>query len=378
MRNVALVVLCGLIAAGVAGMSLGACSNVDAPVGPTGPDAATSTPEASADTGADATADGPPPVGGGTCTFDPSRIDVPGNALDEDCSGAADDEDLNCDGPLVLSSTDAFDAAKAIGLCRKTVVGSPSWGVIDARYVLPDGTAAPGAAVSSWGLLPSFGTNAPHAGQRLLALSSGNARAPDQPNYQAPGSGFNKGYSHALPSGFPSQLGACSGLPLAAPHDGIALEVRLLVPSNAKSFSFSHQFFTTDYGDNVCQSFSDVYGVLLASKPAGSADGNVVLDPSGSVLSAASTAFIRACAPGMHGGLTFLCPMGGASLTGTGFETHAATGWLKTTVPVAGGEEITLRFAIWDSGDGAFDSTVLFDDFAFSTVAAAMVSTVAQ
>ena len=35
--------------------------------------------------------------GDGSCTLDPSRIDVPGNGLDEDCSGQADDDSPLCD-----------------------------------------------------------------------------------------------------------------------------------------------------------------------------------------------------------------------------------------------------------------------------------------
>ena len=34
-----------------------------------------------------------------------------------------------------------------------------------------------------------------------------------------------------------------------------------------------------------------------------------------------------------------------------------------TTVPIQGGEEFTIRFVIWDTGDFRFDSTVLIDNF---------------
>ena len=44
----------------------------------------------------------------------------------------------------------------------------------------------------------------------------------------------------------------------------------------------------------------------------------------------------------------------------------AATSWLVTTAPIeAPGGEITLHFTVWDSGDGALDSTVLIDNFRF-------------
>ena len=36
---------------------------------------------------------------------------------------------------------------------------------------------------------------------------------------------------------------------------------------------------------------------------------------------------------------------------------------LQTTSPVNGGDQFTIRFAIWDTGDEALDSTVLVDNF---------------
>ena len=53
-------------------------------------------------------------------------------------------------------------------------------------------------------------------------------------------------------------------------------------------------------------------------------------------------------------------------MKGTGFNQWndaGGTAWLKTQAPVTGGEELTIRFAIWDTGDDNFDSTVLIDDF---------------
>jgi len=64
------------------------------------------------------------------------------------------------------------------------------------------------------------------------------------------------------------------------------------------------------------------------------------------------------------------CPSGTAELMRTGFEdgfgTFAdagGTSWLKTQAPVTGGTEVTIRFAIWDTGDQALDSSVLIDHF---------------
>src|SRR5687767_3680463 len=129
----------------------------------------------------------------------PSRIDVPGNNKDDDCSGKADD-DVACDNAIPISSSDARDAAKALGLCKNADPAKQGWGVVSARYIKPDGTTLGDAM--SWGILESFGANEPRHGGALVALSTGVARAPGMPGYKSP-SGQSKGYTHPLPHGFP-------------------------------------------------------------------------------------------------------------------------------------------------------------------------------
>ncbi|MEE9308418.1 MAG: hypothetical protein V3V57_12925, partial [Spirochaetia bacterium] len=49
--------------------------------------------------------------------------------------------------------------------------------------------------------------------------------------------------------------------------------------------------------------------------------------------------------------------------TGTGFDAHGSTGWLRTGWPIRGGERFTLTFSIHDEGDGIYDSLVILDNF---------------
>lgn len=275
-----------------------------------------------------------------------------------------------CDDALALGSTDPYDAAKAMGLCRKIAPTSSGLGVIDARWIRPDGT--PLASAESYGILTSFGPNVPApAGKRMLAISSGAARAPSDPGYLATTSGHDKGYAHAGPTGYPKASSACPATPDAlpgAPHDGVALELKIRVPLEAKSFSFVHQLFTSDYGEYVCSKYTDTFVVLMDPKPG--VEANIVTDAAGDPVGVNTPSLLRACAPGTYKGLSFACPLGPSALAGTGFEGKAATGWLRTTVPVAGGTVVTLRFAVWDSGDGLGDTTVLLDELAFSPMSA--------
>lgn len=280
-----------------------------------------------------------------------------------------------CDKGLALASADPFDAAKAIGLCKKASPQSAGWGVLEAKLTKPDGT--PITSPLSWGLLTKLGAQVAPSGSVMLALSSGAARGPTDPGYQSPGDGLDKGYTHGTPPGQPRTSSVCPAsepVPSEA-HDGVALVLKIRVPAAARSLSFTHQLFTADAGDSACSQYNDAFVVLMDPKPAGT-DGNIVFDALGDPVGINSASLLRACTPGVHKGIDFACPLGTSSLVGTGFDDKSATGWLRTTVPVAGGTDITLRFAIWDSGDGLFDSTVLIDELAFSAQTAVAAQTV--
>ena len=288
----------------------------------------------------------------------PGAYDVPGNNLDEDCSGIADDS-AACDTKLPITANDPFDAAKAIGLCKKSDESKGSWGVISAKWVKPDGVAL--TNFDGVGILDKFGVNAPQAGKSLLALSSGTARAPTDPGYEPID---NKKYTSGTPAGYPKESRACPRLKTGAAHDGVALELQIRVPASAHSISYQQNFFTSEYPTWICTEYNDFFVTMMDPKPAALSDGNIAFDQDGNPISV-NNSLLQVCAVGTYKGKTFNCPLGTTALSDTGFEDHAATGWLTTSAPVEPGSEITLRFAIWDSGDGILDSTVLLDDFKF-------------
>ncbi len=291
--------------------------------------------------------------------INPGAHDIAGNGVDEDCSGAADDEVTECDENLSLPGTDPFEGAKAIGLCKKADKNGVGWGVIEAKWVKPDGS--PLSDMEGVGILKKLGVNAPQVGQSMLAISSGAARDPLDPGYE-PVSGHSKGYSSGVPSGYPKESPACPGVITGTAYDGAGLELKIRVPTNAQSFSFQENFFTYEYSTYVCSRYNDFYVATLDPAPAGLPDSNIAFDQDGNPISV-NNSLLQVCDPGTHKGKTFTCPLGNTTLASTGFEGHAATGWLTTTAPVTPGSEITLRFLVWDSGDGVLDSTTLIDDF---------------
>jgi hypothetical protein len=334
-------------------------------------------------------------VGDGDCNdcsaaMNPGAYDFLGNGIDEDCSGVADDESLGCDQGLPIEGNDAMDAAKSLGLCRIAQAGATgkdrTWGVISARYVFADGATSsqtPGSSylctgnggkgsppnALSHGLLPKFGNQVNvREGSSMLALSSGVAR--EGVNGDSPG-GAEMCTKSGTPSGFPTpSTAACPGQniddsPIA--NDPIALEMVIRAPTNAKSIAFDFDFYTYEFPTYVCSEYNDFFvGLLSSSNSSVPQNKNVSFDTQNNPVSV-NNGFLEVCKAQQAGPTDkdFACAQGTGELDGTGFEDHAATGWLQTTAAITPGEEFTIRFAIWDMGDEVLDSTVLIDNFRF-------------
>lgn len=330
--------------------------------------------------------------------INPGAFDVPKSNVDEDCSGTPDDELATCDATLKIDSTDGFDGAKAMDLCRKTTSGAMgklrTWGVTSAKYLLPDSMVSNSPNFDlGHGLLKQFGkdpmkpkNSKPQLGTSLFAISSGTARDPMDPGYMSV-NGFDKGYTSGSPPPYPKDTPACPNVVTGTPHDGVALELKIRVPTNANSFSFQSAFYTFEWPGFICSQYNDSFVVMMTPQPAMLKDKNIVFDQDGNPVSV-NNSFLQVCGcsngpPCMAGGKTFKCQQGDSMLTATGFgkdsagSDHGGTGWLTTTVPVTTlrGKEITLLFSIWDSGDGVLDSSALIDNFQWSLQSATGVTT---
>lgn len=290
-----------------------------------------------------------------------------------------------CDSGLQLASSDAMDGARAIGLCQ--VAAADTWGVLEAAWVRSDGQPLVGGDGGPYwdgtdlptgkGILTRFGNViAPREGASMLGLSSGAARNPGDPDYMDPQGDWKDSSPHGAPPGYPKESPSCQGVQTGEPYDSAGLRLRIKTPTDAKSFTFDFDFYTYEYPDYICSTYNDFFVAMLTPKLSTLQDGNISFDGDGNTISV-NAGFLQACQPCNAGGKNFSCPLGYNEVVGTGFDSQvmpmscsitgsAATSWLVTTAPLEQpGSELTLLFAIWDSGDGVLDSTVLIDNFRF-------------
>ncbi|MEJ7598536.1 MAG: choice-of-anchor L domain-containing protein [Kofleriaceae bacterium] len=344
---------------------------------------------------------------GGPEFVNEGAYDAPGNSVDDDCNGVIDDTVTVCDQALASNTQTASDFAKAIDLCQAATMADRRWGVIDAKISFSDGDGTPdprGHAVR-----PTFGPNVPAlAGTKLAILSTGAAAAEGDrdPDYHS----WVDGYAHRIPntSDFPrdfmelnnDRLPNAPGCPNVDSdeyaNDVQMLTLRVRVPTNAKSFKFSTNFYSSEFPEYTCSEYNDFFVALLDSTYAGTpgnpADKNLAFYeqpttmmkyPLGINLGHGNTGLFTQCRNGKTGcagkaGTITTCT-GTDMLVGTGFDDSAsgqcesgsieggATGWLTTSGNVTPGEIITLRIAIWDTSDHQRDSLALLDAWEWST-----------
>jgi hypothetical protein len=173
------------------------------------------------------------------------------------------------------------------------------------------------------------------------------------------------------------------------------MKIRVRVPTNAKSFNVQMHFFSAEWPEYVCTNFNDLFVSLVTSTAVGNpADKNIAIYttqqnqkyPVGVNIAKAAAGLFTECKNGQVAclGAPFNynnCSAGVNPLAGTGFQvtndagcganntTGGGTGWLKMAGNVKGGETMEIRFAIWDTGDGVWDSLVLLDDWEWSVQA---------
>jgi len=334
----------------------------------------------------------------------PGAFEVMGNMVDDDCSNGDGNVIPPCDQGLASNSGNGLDYAKAIDLCQFTTENAmgpmKKWGVISASLTRADGVGAIDSQARS--IRTGFGANVlPQQNSSLAILSTGNAA--DQNDANPPYADFQFGKDNAANSAAPADWLAanggqfpnapgCPGANGNGAFNSAMLKVRIRVPTNAKSFNVQMYFYSAEWPEYVCTAFNDLFVTLVDSTGMGNpADKNVAIYtvnnlkyPVGVNIAKAAPGLFTQCKNGQIACLgvpsNYNNCTGQAGLTGTGFDileggcgtnntTGGGTGWLKMSGNVKGGEVMEIRFAIWDTADGIYDSLVLLDDWVWSVQA---------
>ena len=330
----------------------------------------------------------------------PGAFEAVGNAIDDDCDPASSDVNPapTCSTVKKLSGVTAMDVAKAMDLCQTTTANPPpaikKWGLITQTQLLANG-AVPNAAdlanIQNFqsAIMTTYGSViVPHKGATLAGLSTGAMRVPaDVGSFVNPvgGSSYLSSISFGPPlPGAPLGTylaqhsnnllpGICSSVPPkpcaigTGANDSVDVQLKIRVPTNAKSLSYDFRFFSGEYQNYQCTTFNDYYLAMLTSGAPGiPADHNISFDTLGNAVSV-NNGFFDVCGGNMKS--CGNCPSGIGELLNTGMGSPAnggGTTWLTTDSPVVSGETITLDLVIFDVGDHAYDSLVLLDNFRWS------------
>jgi hypothetical protein len=312
----------------------------------------------------------------GNALINPGAIEVPGDSVDNDCNGTKDEAVVDCDVGFALATTDPMDLARSLGLCQTTTAGATGkarkWGVISASIETSDGLGKP--LPRQYGVEATWGTTiVPRAGKSLVVLSSGVARTPGQPGWvDLPKGTDSTANRNNPPPGWPRNTKGCPVSVVPYAFDSVALKLVVRVPTNAKSFSYDLDFYTTEYVEYACQAYNDSYVALLTT---GSpldplAAGNISYTAEGDPINVNSV-FFESCYPDSWLGRSYTCPRGVSELAGTGYDgidktltmpaRNGSTGWLTTTQAIVPGEDIEIRFLIWNTADHWLPSAILLD-----------------
>ncbi|HXU73248.1 MAG TPA: choice-of-anchor L domain-containing protein [Polyangia bacterium] len=294
--------------------------------------------------------------------MNPGAIEIGGNGKDDDCNGQIDDNNPACDSASA-GSKDPTEFAHSMEIC-------------DPRFFKGAMTAGP-SDPQGRNVLANLGILMPKAGANFAFLSSGIAVDEKGSGFVNPQEGTDLGNTGTNP--LPSLTGAsnCGQADQTNVHDYTEIVLTLHAPTNVQSFSFDFQFFSGEYPEYVCSMFNDEFLAVVQSSKTYPTATNISYDMQQHPITV-NSGFFTVCQNDTSKQQTQNCTHPPTDNNGTGYETPAggisipglpggipggSTGWLTTTAPIAPNEDITLRFVIFDEGDGVLDSSVLIDNF---------------
>ena len=382
--------------------------------------------------------DSPGPGCPSPAQVNPGAFEVVGNNVDDDCDPSTSDTipPVACAAAAKFAGVTSLDVAQAMDICQQTTANAPlptrKWGLLSSAQLLPNNVVPTAAELANiqnnqTALLSDYGAVIiPHQGPTMAGMSTGYMRDQTDPlpagqmMFTPPNGG--KAFTAKVPftvpvppvtsplgfylskhaGALPSAVGCnANGCPAGSgANDPVSVQLKIRVPTNAKSFSYDFRFFSAEFQSFQCSTFNDFFLSLLKSTwvpapvmacqmnsqcesgvcTAGMcvkaqplpADSNIAFDSFKNPLSV-NNGFFQVCVP--KPGVCGACPLGNADLALTGMQlnnTGGGTMWLTNDAPVVPGETITLDLLIFDVSDNLLDSLVLLDNFRWSLKSAVL------
>jgi len=192
--------------------------------------------------------------------------------------------------------------------------------------------------------LPNLGIIKPIRGPSLLMLSTGKTTtaATAEPGFDFP--------------------------PVGTESDEVRFRFTVTLPDNVDRMSFDYTFLSAEYPEFVNAGFSDAFIATVSDGDSHGTDRQIhEVSVDDTNFHSSSTTTVGDNNPF---NLVVDDPSGIDHNFGIGQDTDAGTtGWQRKVAEVHGrGQPVTIEFSIHDVGDGRFDSAILIDNVAFSTI----------
>jgi len=297
------------------------------------------------------------PSGGGDCMdysalVSPAQLEIENNGLDDDCNGLIDNQlpkealadctNIPCVGHTLQTALCATDMCFGPDTVKSISITSPTQSSVD----------------DMWESIAHFGDPqnelVPKGGNSVLAMSTGKVLGT-------------------------SKSSAMGGVSLTDPYpkfshdvlDAVDITFTLQAPKGAVGFSVDTVFLSTEFADSVGSASSDKFYILLES-PIDSDP--IVINHTPCMSSTWDFDLPQgdgefACFMSVNSTFGQPCSATVTNIDGTGFEcdSGSSTGWLRTAWTLENNEPFRVRFLLHDTGDDQNDSTVLIDNFQWTT-----------
>ena len=285
----------------------------------------------------------------------PALEEVPGNKIDDDCDGLADNEVLESDCTGIPCTGDSLQSL----ICATELCFGPDT-LVSVEITSPTESNTKGMFAAVAHLGSPANDLAPMAGPSYLVIETGDVASTSNDKVVG-GSPVEDPFPK-----FPHKS-----------HDAIEIVVTMKAPEASTGFRIDSLFLSAEYEEKIGKAGTDKFYLILNAPTSTGGEPKVInYGPcvSPELYFDAAVASAPVCFIGVNSNWGESCANPATNIAGTGFECGpdgpaggSTTGWLRTWHAVEGGEKFTLTFHIHDTNNGSIDSAAIIDNFVWES-----------